>query len=181
MRRILAGIGVALLLVGSAGCIGPEPAEPLKRGRGGAPVFASDEEALAAAEAAYAAYLAVSDAIFNEGGTQAERLAAVATGDFLEASIAGFQKVQAKGWRSTGRSAVHSIELQQFDGSGRDRMVIVYLCDDVSAVDVLDSDGLSVVSPDRHDRTLFEVSFDLDRAVGRLLISSREVWGDGKC
>ena len=144
------------------------------------PVFASDEEALAAAEEAYGAYLAVSDSIFTDGGARPERLEDVATGKFLEASISGFEKVEAEGWRSTGRSEVHSIELQRFDPSSDIEMVVVFLCDDVSAVDVLDSTGRSVVSPDRPDRTLFEISFDLGPDQ-RLLVSSREVWGDGKC
>ncbi len=144
------------------------------------PVFASDEEALAAAEESYKRYLAVSDQIFAEGGANPERLAEVATGTFLDASITGFEKVQANGWRSTGATKADSFELQQVATPGTvERLIIAYACTDVSAIDVVDSDGNSVVSSTRPDRTYFEVYFDLHDQ--ELLVGGREVWGDGAC
>lgn len=144
------------------------------------PVFGSDEEALAAAEESYKRYLAVSDQIFAEGGANPERLADVASGAFLDASITGFEKFQSNGWKSIGTSKADSFELQQVASPGTsESLVIVYACTDVSGIDVLDASGQSVVSPSRPDRTFFEVSFDL---VGQgLLVGGREVWGDGSC
>lgn len=182
MPRLLLAAGAVVFLIAVTGCEGAAPHVTVGSTPSSTPVFASDEEALAAAEAAYGAYLEVSDAIFAEGGANPERLGEVASGDFLDASIAGFQNVAAKGWRSTGRSKIHSIELQKFDPTAASvDVATVYLCDDVSAVDVLDASGASVVSPSRPDRTLFEVSLDIDPSTNRLLVSSQEVWGDGQC
>lgn len=143
------------------------------------PVFASDEEALAAAEESYKRYLAVSDQIFAEGGANPERLAEVATGTFLEAETEGFKRIAANGWHSVGSAAIHTIDLQQFSPASDVEMVTVYLCDDVGGVDVVGADGISVVSPDRPTETLFEVTFDWES--NALLVSGRTVWGDGRC
>ncbi|CAN5255274.1 hypothetical protein BH09ACT5_BH09ACT5_10470 [soil metagenome] len=142
------------------------------------PVFASDEEALAAAEAAYRKYTAVSDQIFHEGGNGAQRLSEVATGDLLEVELEGFEQVRKLGYRNTGETAVSAVQLQQYSPSesGED-YVMVYLCEDVSAVDVLDSTGASVVSATRPARTFFEVSFDY--VSGALLVSRKEAWDAG--
>ena len=182
MRKFLSAAAAALLLTSLAGCIDPGPVKTPVPTPSATPVFASDEEALAAAEAAYAAYQVVEDAIFAEGGANPERLTAVASRDFLDASLAGFDSIRSKGWRSVGKSAITSVDLQAYDPTASDIDIItVYLCDDVSAVDVLDSSGVSVVSPQRPDRTLFEVRFDLEPVSKALLVASRDVWGDGQC
>lgn len=180
MPKLLLAAGAVALVLTMTGCGEPPPHVTPTPTPSAAPVFASDEEALAAAEESYAAYLAVSDEIFAEGGADSNRLAAVASGDFLEQSLAGFETVARNGWRSTGLSTFDSFELQSYDPSTRTDAVKVYVCDDVSAIDVLDADGVSVVSPDRPDRTLFEVSFDLNLS-DTLLVSGQEVWGSGKC
>lgn len=176
MRSVLVAAGAAVLLVVLSGCDGPPPHVTPVPTPSVTPVFASDEEALAAAEESYAAYLAVSDQIFAEGGVDADRLRTVATGTFLEASLQGFQEVQASGWHSTGVSKSDSYQLQKVEPAG---LLSVYLCTDVSDIDVLDSTGQSVVSPDRPNRTLFEVTFEV--ADTHLLVASREVWGNGQC
>lgn len=144
-------------------------------------MFASEEEALAAAEAAYARLVALADQIFMEGGADAERLETVATGEFLATSLDGFRQVEADGWRSTGGTVFRDLILQSYaPHGGPSGLITVYVCEDISSVDVVDSTGASVVSPNRPDTTVFQTVFDLadDRT---LLISSREVWRNEKC
>ncbi len=62
----IALVALAVLLL--SGCLPPQTTVTPTPEATAAPVFASDEEALAAATAAYAAYLAMSDQIFAEGG-----------------------------------------------------------------------------------------------------------------
>jgi hypothetical protein len=180
MPKLLVAAGAVALILTMTGCGDPPPPVTPTPTSSAAPVFASDEEALAAAEESYRAYTEVADQIFHEGGADPDRLTAVATGDFLDASIAGFENVREKGWHSIGHSTFDSLELQRIDSSPSG-IVSAYLCGDVSGVEVVDSDGVSVVAADRPDRTYFEVIFDLDVATGRLLVASRQVWGDGKC
>src|SRR5690606_24012229 len=82
-----ATVTVAVLL---SGCVqqGPEvtpPPEPSTT-----PIFASDEEALAAATEAYEAYLAMSDLIAQEGGVNPERIESVAVRKALADALEGF-------------------------------------------------------------------------------------------
>lgn len=171
----------ALLVLALAGCGDPGPQRTPTPTPSATPVFATEEEALAAAEEAYAAYIDVASQVFADGGRDAGRLAAVATGDFLEVEIAGYEDIANDGWHSTGRSTFDSVQLERYELTvdGKEA-VAVYLCDDVSGVDVLNAEGISVVSPSRPVRTLFEVTFDLG-AESRLLVSGREVWSDGAC
>lgn len=169
------GLGLAVALM-STGC-----APTVERSRS-APVasaaFASEEEALAAATEAYARLLAVGDAIGQEGGVGLERLDDVAAGTFLQASRDGFTELNELGWRQVGTTQFRNMELQQI-GSGPDEVLITYVCDDISGVDVVDEHGVSVVADGRPDTNYFQVTFDQD--VAGLRISSRVRWDEREC
>ena len=146
------------------------------------PLFASDEEALAAAEEAYGKFLSVSDEVFAEGGAQPERLQEVATGRQLEMDLDGYREVAEQKLRSVGTTTFGDAELQSRSEADGEVEVIVYLCEDVSGVDVLDSNGASIVLDSRPNETRYEVLFESDpESPSRLLVESREVWADGKC
>jgi len=181
MPRLLLAAGAVVFLIAMTGCDGPSPHVTVAPTPSATAVFASDEEALAAAEASYAAYLAIADEVFADGGADAERLREVATGDLLETELKGFKDVTEKGWRSTGGSTFDSMVLQRYDPHARPQEITVYLCDDISAVDVVGPDGTSVVSPTRPSRTLFQATFEYDATNDRLLISDHEVWSDEAC
>ena len=121
-------------------------------------LFESEEEALAAAEEAYGAYLDVSNLILSEGGANPQRLLEVAGEDVYAVELEGIRDLQAKGWHSVGASTIEDVTLQFYDATATtgDPVVVVYACLNVSDVDVLDSDGNSVVSADRPDRLPFE-------------------------
>ena len=173
----------AAALLALAGCAPSESHVTAAPSASATPVFASDAEALAAAEKAYAAYLKVSDDILIDGGRQPDRLLSVATKSVYADELAGFEAIQAKDWHSTGGSRADHFALQSYaPGQLRD-FVTVFLCSDVSAVDVVDSSGNSVVSPNRPSRSAFEVSFSYRAATPtRLVVSNKEVWdGGGVC
>ncbi len=176
--RVIAALAVVLLLTGCSAA-SPEAA-PSTPSPSATPVFASEEEALAAAEEAYAAYVAVSNQVFSEGGINPERLNSVATGDFLADEMAGFERILANGWRSTGLTAFRDVVLQRYSPGSSTDIVGVYVCEDVSGVDVLDSSGASVVSPSRPETTVMQVTFDLGDE-NALLVSSREAWRVEPC
>jgi len=187
MRPKFRAAAVALVLVGAlsaSGCASEAPAaDPTPTPRA-TPLFASDEEALAAAEEAYAAYLAVTDEIFADGGNDVAALSTVATGKQLSDDTAGFFEIRERGYRSVGSTSFTEIELQQYeaDADALQSVATVYLCEDVSKIDVFDGGGVSVVQPDRPDRTKFEVTFDRSGSSSAgLLVASREVWAGGAC
>jgi hypothetical protein len=173
----------AALLVALAGCVPTAPSGSSSPSVSATPVFASDAEALAAAEKAYAAYLKVSDQIFVDGGKDPERLLTVATRQVYAGELEGFQTAAKNGWHSTGGSQADNYSLESFDPGDLKDMITVYLCSDVSQVDVLDASGRSVVSPNRPARTAFEVTFAPKAADSEVLVvSDKNLWtGGGVC
>ena len=183
--RIVIGIVAATAVLALAGCVQPPPQVIPTSEPSAAPVFASDAAALAAAKKAYVAYLAVSDQILIDGGTDSNRLLEVATPGELKKQVPGFDAEQANHWRSTGGTQIDEITLQDFESSSTDgkSIVTVYACIDVSKVDVLDSSGASVVSSSRPTESTFQTTFDLaGRHPVRLIVADEEPWeGPGIC
>ena len=168
-------LATAALLLALAGCVptgGHPSASPSATAT---PVFASDAEALAAAEKAYAAYLKVSDEVAHDGGKDAERLQGLARGTLLSDDLDGFKSFASKGWHSVGDTKLTKTVLQSVDlGTGGEGSLTVYLCEDVSGVDVVDQNGASVVSAGRPELQQFQV--ELDSVHSKLIPSGREPW-----
>lgn len=174
-------IGV-LLLASLSGCAPsgtPESPEPTATFV--AP-YATDEEALAAAEEAYAEYLRVSDEVVIDGGADEERLESVATGRFLEKSMEEMREFSANGYRASGTTSFSDIALQRYSSSvGPTDLISVYLCSDVSGTDVLNANGESLVADSREDLATLQVTFSLDEPEKKLLVSDQLLWKSGEC
>lgn len=177
--RLVAGIALAVSLAALTGCAsGSEPIAPSLE-PAPEPVFASEEEALAAAKNAYEAYLKISDAVLADGGERPERIEPFAVAAARKAALAGYQEFRSANLESNGSTKLRSMILQSHDSDA----VITYACLDVSDVDVLNSDGESVVSPGRPDMQAFEALFaEHPSKPGALILASREPWtGEGVC
>jgi hypothetical protein len=175
MRRT-ASLPLPLLLTALllAGCTDPSPMPTPPSTPSQTPVFASDEEALAAAEEAYGEYLATADAILNEGGANPERLLQFVSDDVYADEKPGLERVADLGWHGTGQTTF-TLTLQQYD----EARVVAYSCDDVSATDLRDGSDQSVVRPGRMTRVPFEVQFDV---ADNMRILKKDVWdGGGIC
>ncbi|WP_157156023.1 MULTISPECIES: hypothetical protein [unclassified Diaminobutyricimonas] len=173
------GLALSLALVGcSPDAAVPTPPEPTTE-----PIFASDEEALAAAEQAYAAYVSVSDQVMTAGAADIEPLRSVVSPRFYETEVPSLEEFHAAGYRTTGTTKVRDVRLQQFNPDSTTDVVVIYLCSDVSAVDVLDKDGRSVVGPERPNETSFEIGFDVTSdAPPEIAVAWREPWqGTATC
>ena len=178
-RVSAAALAVAFVLVG---CVPTTtPASPAPR-PSATPVFATEAEALAAATEAYAAYVRVSDEIFMDGGINAGRLKTVAAGKQLKINMQGFAQARAKNYRSSGGTTFDRVTLQSFAPSQKDTFVQIYLCDDVTLVNVFNSSGESVVSAGRPDRVGYQVTFSYsEKSAHYLLLSDKESWPDLAC
>ena len=178
---------VALVLaaaLSAAGCAPEAPAAERTPTPSATPLFASDEEALAAAEEAYAAYQHVSDAILVDGGAEPERLLEVATEAQYEYEKAGFDAAKANGLRSTGGSTFDTFSLMEFQPRDEDgeMKLSAFVCDDFRNVDVLDANGESVVASDRPDRFPRVAYFEARAVELRIVVSAIDEWeGDNFC
>ena len=171
----------AALLLALAGCAPTGTQGSTPPSASATPVFASDAEALAAAEKAYAAYVRTSDQILIDGGSNPERLQALTSARVYDEELKGFELTAKNGWRSTGGTTYDHFTLQAYNPDDHDALVVAYVCSDVSRVDVLDSNGTSVVSAGRPDRTPFQITFAL-RGSATLVLARDDVWtGGGVC
>lgn len=137
-------VGLALSLVACAGS-DPEPtAQPSKSDP--APVFASDEEAFAAGEAAFERFIETMRAVSDSGGSDRSGLEDVATGSALKDALEAADGYASSGWHTSGESVVEVHDRVRYvEAPGRGAVVEMYFCEDISGVDVLDSSGKSVV------------------------------------
>lgn len=131
-----------------------------------APLFSTDEEALAAAEEAYRKYLEVVDVSLATG--DGSRLAEVATGPALESASAAVESWVAEGRKQSGSSHGTAVQLVFFD----DRYVEVYACLDVSQVVVTPAVGSTGESSIYS--VVVGVAYDRD---GAAKVESEEAWG----
>jgi hypothetical protein len=178
--RIIALAAVVLLLTG---CVQADPAAKPSPTPSSTPLFATEADALKAATDAYAAFSKISDDVFHDGGANSERMKQVASGEQLNQEIEGYESIRSKGQHSTGYSSFDRVVLEQYSSNLLGQNVVtVYLCEDITSVDVLDANGVSVVSSDRPNVVQYEVGFDAVSPKSRSLrVSSKNAWSDTAC
>ena len=169
-------IGVLLL----AGCV-PQPAEdPVEPAPSSAPVFASEEEALAAAVAAYEEYLKVSDAIAADGGANPERLKDLVTEEWYEKEADVFSSVTETGLFQTGSTQVGRTDLQDFAQDEAPPRIAIYACTDFSGTGFVDASGAEAAPPGRPEILAFQVTFQVTSS-GNLRLAGSEPWSEYSC
>ena len=178
-HRPLRRRGAALAAVGAlgfvlTGCVGSPSPTQTPTPTEAAPVFASDEEALAAAESAYERYQAMSSDATSTGEVPPDA-ESIAVGDALALVKEAVQKLSAEGLQTVGTPAFSTHELQSIDfEQGRGSIVAFYVCDDLRGVDVVDQSGASAVRPDRVEDVPYLVVAEGPGEA--LVISTKELW-----
>jgi hypothetical protein len=177
MRNRAAILIVALSVPLVAGCSAEEPPVAETPTASATPVFASEEEALAAAEEAYAAYQAAIDQVLADGGDDPGRMNQYATGDALSGALDSATQFRTEGLSAVGSVAFTLTSVQDYSPTGLDDAVVAYACLDVSGVDVVNSDGVSVISANRPDHQPFVLRFSRkSEAEKTLMVSKRDAW-----
>ncbi|WP_144237975.1 hypothetical protein [Microbacterium sp. C448] len=143
MQRPVPILVVAALAALLAGCAADPVAEPTP-----SPSFTSEAEAFAAAEATYRAYVDALNHVDLADPETFEAVYAWTTGDANAADRKLFAQMHADGEVVSGKSEVKTFAPTTVSD---DSSVGADVCLDVSAVDVHNVDGVSIVSPDRVD------------------------------
>lgn len=183
-RTVVAAAAVAFGLVAAlAGCdAGPVDPTSSPPPSPAPPIFASDEEALAAAEAAYAAYLSEVDKVTQSGGVDEGELAQFVAPDYLAELVQSLAKLRESGNRTTGSSSYDGMRMLDQPGT-TEALVRVYVCLDTSKVRVLGADGEDVTPEKKPTRLPIVASFTSREPGSSVLVpSGSEVWpGDDFC
>lgn len=167
-----------------SGCVPTDPVVTPVPEASSTPVFASEDDALAAAEAAYAAYVAVSDRVAQAGGDGSQDFASVVTPDWLEHEVDSAATLKKSGLHQVGESEVLSFALQQLDQSQvSSASVTTYVCIGLHDVRYLDAAGSDKTPASRPDAVPLEVSFESQKGKpDSLLVAGNDPWaGDDFC
>ena len=167
-RKLLTVVLVAGTALGLTACV-PDTSTPTPAPSPSvtAPLFASDEDALAAAEKVYREYLAATNS-----GPDLVRLEAVTTAEWFAYEKESAEQRVATGLRAEGESEIVSFDLQSRSRSD----VIVYVCLDVSRVRVLNERGEDVTPSDRAGQGTLEVRFAVTQA--GLRVDGSDLWSN---
>ena len=144
------------------------------------PVFASNDEALAAATEAYAAYASFSDDVMTHK-TSPDNLTALSTSvsrSYLPQVVAGLANFTTAGHLGEGASTFDSIALIRYTDAGDGHAEVeVYMCSDVSGLRLFDASGIDVTPSDRLTRIPLQVTFvSSDSNSSHLLVDKENVW-----
>ena len=178
-RRVVgvlaAGGALALVLVGCTGAPSATPT-PAPTETAAEPIFASDEEALAALSASYSDFLAVATTVTNDGGADPERLDSVAAGQALAEEAAAAQRFADDGLRTIGSTGFRVEELQSVEvDPSRGTVVTAYVCDDLRGLDLINSSGTSLVVEGRVVDIPYTVVVE-GTTVDDLKVSEKQLW-----
>ena len=172
--RVTATALGALLVLALAGCTTPEPTDPTPTPTS---AFASEEEAFAAAEATYRAYVDALNEVDLSDPETFEPVYALTTGEANANERKSLSQMHADGWTVNGATVFASF----FGESFADESVTAVVCSDVGAVDVVDTDGRSMVSPDRPHIYALQVIFVESESPTGLLIRESTAVEDERC
>jgi hypothetical protein len=162
-------IAVPLIVLSLAGCAAVQQEPPVATvAVEEQPLFASEEEALAAAQAAYTQYLAVSDQIARDGGANPERLEGLVTKSMYTSELGTQNSFAQRGIVMTGSMSADTLHLQAVTG----KTVSMYLCLDSSGASLLNSKSQEVGT-----KTRWPLLVTLESTpAGELLLADSQTW-----
>jgi hypothetical protein len=162
---------VALAAAMLAGCTpAPEP-DPTPTA-----AFASEEEAFAAAEEVYRAYIRASNAVDFQDPHTFESLEQYTSGDYLSDEREQLSEMHANGYIRGGAIEVIDFRGTRFDGS---ETITARTCNDVSKTTFTASDGTNLVPPDREERYALDLTFTAES--GTLYLTGADAVEDSTC
>ncbi|MFG6445965.1 hypothetical protein ACFXQA_11915 [Microbacterium sp. P07] len=139
-RHVAAAVLVAVAVSVSGCAAPPEPAEPT-------PTFATEEEAFAAAEQTYRAYVDALNQVDLSDPETFEPVFALTTGDLHSSDRKGLTAYHADEVSLSGVSKLSLLERKTADLEAG--VVTFAVCLDVSTIALTSSDGQALVDPDR--------------------------------
>lgn len=169
--RAVGALCVWLLTLGALAACTPDPEpKPTKTA-----LFATDEEAFAAAEATYRAYTDALNRTDISDAATFEHVYDWNTGTALASEKEALSLYHAENLTRIGESSFDSFTPL----SASDQKIVVHLCIDVSAVELIRSDGTSALTEGRLPRVARKVTFTTSMTPTGLSIASNHKADEG--
>jgi hypothetical protein len=179
--RIRSTVALGALVLALSGCVPTAEPHPIPPTPTVTPVFATEEEALAAAEAAYREYLAVSDAIAADGGANPERLRPLVTDEYFDEVSSSFLAYEQGRLHTRGTSKFQDFNLASLDQTSNSASIDAYVCLLVGDVRVFDTSDHDVTPIARRDRLPLQITL-LSNGNDKLQLTRSESWsGEDFC
>lgn len=176
---LLAGAAVAALAACAPAAPAATDAPPDSPEATRAPIFASDEEALAAAVAAFDVYSSASSIVGQEGGQGIERLQSTVAPELYNQLADEFAALGEAGLHIEGEPLIYRGSLAERSESPSSAAVSAYFCRDVSPTRVLDSKGGDVTPTTREAvQALLAHFVSKGDSPETLIVESMERWPD---
>lgn len=140
------------------------------------PFFASEEEALEAVVAHYQEYLAVSDAVYADGGANPERLRPYVSDERYEEELSSAEEFANKGLQTEGKTRIYNPLVQMISHELDITNVNFYVCVDITQVALFDNHRVRL--PDVEQVFPYVVFYKADNQGGllRLMLLGGEYW-----
>lgn len=173
LPRSIPALALVTSILALTACTGPDPTPPSRSSP--PPVFANEEEALAAVTETYGRFVEISNTIASEKGSQPERILEVMSPDAATTEIDGFGMLSGSGLDYIGAARVDGVRLQTWSANPDADGVLAsaLTCLDISGMDVVDATGTSVAPPDRVTRLPFAIEIGNGVRDGSFLITSK--------
>ena len=172
VQRLSRTLGVLMLAALVSGCAADPSVEPTPT-----PTFANEDEAFAAAEATYRAYVDALNQVDLADPATFEEVYAWTTGEANASAREYLSQLHSEEVKLLGSSRVARIWSELGD-----QPTIVSVCLDVSEVELLDVNGRSIVDANRPNEQSFKVKLQSSRyAAHGLLISEFEGGDESLC
>ena len=142
--------------------------------------FASEDEAFAAAEETYRAYVDALNNVDLSDPATFEDVYKWETGDALADEKKSLTQMHADAWVMDGVTKPGRATLVEYSPRSNE-LITIHVCMDVGDVKVQDADGNSLVSDTRPDVQPLEVALELEAASRTELVISRTAGSDQLC
>lgn len=189
-RAALAALACALLL-GTTACSSADaddpaasPAPPSAASAAAdEPIFASDEEALAAAVEAYEAYAAASTRVANSGGEGSESISPLVGPEFDAVVQEEFAALRESKLRLAGEALHYNEQLQDVRLENGQASVEMLICRDISGTRLVRSDGEDV-TPEGRDliqASRVDLATDAPGSATLIVVGAERLEGEEGC
>lgn len=168
-------IGAVVIAAGAgamSGCSAPPEPEPTP-----SPMFSSEEEAFAAAEEVYRAYLQAADRVQFDAPETFAGVLQFTTGTMASSERESLSLANAEGFEQRGET--HLVYFHPIAEDPELSQLFARACIDLRETAILDSMGNSLVSPTRGDTLALDLTFE--QRSSRLLIAQAEAVEDPSC